>query len=83
MVVRVSSEIAIGHVATDIDVGFSGVLVKQGKHGVQRRKINSVVWLVLEGVIHGSGKTSILLLVLLVKVNRFWNEDARVPGDWL
>ena len=49
MVIRVSSEIAIGHVATDIDVGFSGVLVKRGEHGVERKKTNSAVWLVLEG----------------------------------
>jgi hypothetical protein len=49
---------AIGHVATDINVGFSGVSVKRGEHGVERGKTNSAVWLVLEGVIRGSGKTA-------------------------
>ena len=56
MVVRVSSEMAIGHVATDIDVGFSGVSMKRGEHGVERRKTNSAVWLVSERDIRGSGK---------------------------
>ena len=58
MVVRVLSEMAIGHVSTDIDVGFSGISVKRGNHGVKRGKTNSAVWLVLEGVIRGSGKTA-------------------------
>ena len=58
MVVRVSSEMAIGHMATYIDVGFSGVLVKRGKQGIERGKTNSTAWLVLEGVIRGSGKTA-------------------------
>ena len=49
---------AIGHVATDIDVGFSGVSVKQGEHDVERGKTNSTVRLVLEGIIQGSGKTA-------------------------
>ena len=59
MVVRVSSKTVIGHVATDIDVGFSGVSVKRGKHDIERGKTNSAVWLVLEGVIRGSGKIAI------------------------
>ena len=58
MVVRVSSEMAIGHMATNIDVGFSGVSVKRGNHDIECGKINSAVWLVLEGVIGGSGKTA-------------------------
>ena len=57
VVVRVLSEMAIGPVDTNIDVGFSGVSVKRGKHDVEHRKTNSAVWLVLEGVIRGSGKT--------------------------
>ena len=58
MVVLVSSEMTIGRVVTGIDVGFSGVSVKRWKHSVERRKTNSAVWFVLEGVIRGSGKTA-------------------------
>ena len=58
MVVRVSSKIAIRRVAPHEDVSFSGVSVKRGKHDVKRGKTNSAVWLVLEGVIRGSGKTA-------------------------
>ena len=58
MVVRVSSEMAIEHVATNINVGFSGVLVKRGEHSVERGNTNSVVWLVFEGVIRGNGETA-------------------------
>ena len=36
--------------------GFDGILVKQGKHGVERGRTNSVVWFILEGVICDSGK---------------------------
>ena len=38
--------------------GHSGVSVKRGKHSVEREKTHSAVWLVLEGVIRGSGKTA-------------------------
>ena len=38
--------------------GFSVVSVKRGKHSVERGKINLAVWLVLKGVIQGSGETT-------------------------
>ena len=39
-------------------LGFSGVSAKRGKHSVEHGKTNSAVWLVLEWVIRGSGKTA-------------------------